>query len=113
METGVRQIRLKITIEKQRAEEEVTTTMLVDEHRILADPAEPGSAGEVALEQWCSINDGAPARSGVLGLHPAEEFLQLLSEHAVVIQPARVASDLAGHGWKFPFPALRESGWGF
>src|SRR5262245_39967722 len=95
METSVGHIGLEIAIEEQRAEEEVTASVLVNEHRVLADPAEPSAPGKIALKQRGRIDDGPPARFRPSRLHPIEEFLQLQSEHDVVIQATRVASDLS------------------
>ena len=60
-------------IEQERAEKEVAAEFLVDEHRILAEPAEPGAAREIAFQKRRGIDDGSAARAGRLVLDPGEQ----------------------------------------
>src|SRR5437764_1470822 len=44
---SVRLVRLHLQVGQQRPEQEIAAALLVDEHGVLADPAEAGPAGEV------------------------------------------------------------------
>ena len=48
MKPGMGRVGRQFEIEEQRSEKEITTAMLVDEHRVFADPAEPRSPREIA-----------------------------------------------------------------
>ena len=50
-----RRVRLQLEIEQQRTDEEVGADLGIDQVGVLAEPAEPGFACEVALEDWASV----------------------------------------------------------
>ena len=84
---------LEREIEQQGAEEEIAAQLLVDQHRVLAEPAQAGPAGEVALQQRGRVHDASALRARDLGLHPGQQFVQLGAKHVVIIPAAGVAGD--------------------
>jgi hypothetical protein len=51
-------------------QQEKAAGLRIDEQRVLADPAQAGEPGEVALGERRGIDDGAGAAAGHFGLEP-------------------------------------------
>src|SRR5438876_748249 len=60
--TGEWLVRKQFEIGKQCAEEKEAAATGIDQHRVLTDPAEPGSACEVALQERCGGGGGSSSR---------------------------------------------------
>src|SRR5437879_1637509 len=91
----VRRISLQININQQGAKEEVTANLPVQQHGVLADPAQPRAAGEVTFQQRGGIDDGAPVAAGLLFLKPGQQQSEAFPEDVMIINRAlSVASNL-------------------
>ncbi len=89
----------QLPVKQQRPQQEVAAVPLVDEHGVLAEPAEPGPASEVAFQQRGSVHDAPAAAARRLALYPGQELIQPLPQHVVVIEAAGVTRNSAGtHG---------------
>src|SRR5260370_36411475 len=72
MARRVRRVGRQSEIDEQGAEEEIAAESLVQQHRVLADPAEPRAPGEVALQQRGRVHDAAALAAGTLRLQPRQ-----------------------------------------
>ena len=64
---------------------------------MLADEPEPGTLGEVALQQWPGVHVPQGTRAGTAKLRDeVGQLFQRCGQHVVVISEAGVASDEAG-----------------
>ena len=68
----------QLHIGEQRGEEEPATELLVEQQRVLADPAEPGELRELALQERRGIDDAADLATGHLALQPLGESIEPL-----------------------------------
>src|SRR5207244_5127904 len=95
VKSGVRRVRRQIQIEQERAEKVIAAAVLVDQHRVLADPAEPGPPREIALPEGSRIDHRPAPTIRPLRLHPSEKLSQLGAEDAVIIGPRAYRAILA------------------
>src|SRR5262245_54889086 len=68
-------IRSQLDVQQQAGEEEVTAEVLVQEHGVLAEPAEASSPGKVALQKWGRVNDATPVGARHLFLYPGQQLI--------------------------------------
>ena len=74
-------------------EQEVAAGLRIDEHRVLAEPAETGSPGEVALRDRRGIDHAPRAAARHAGLEPRREVVDPRPQEVVVV----VAPGIPGH----------------
>ena len=67
---------VKLEVDQQCPQDGEAAEPAVDQHRVLADPAEPGQPREVAFEQRGGVGHGPAADAGALGLEPVEQRLE-------------------------------------
>ena len=89
-------VRGEIDVGQQCGEEEPASEPFVDQHRVLAEPAEACSAGEVAFEKRRSVDDAASAAAGPGVMEDSGEFLEPGPQDIVVVRGnSRIAGDAA------------------
>src|SRR5712664_861959 len=86
-------IGLQIQVEQEGAEEEVAAEPLVQQHGVLAEPAESRPSGEIAFQEGGCIDDATARAAGNLVLDPGEELVQARTQDVMVIGPLGIASD--------------------
>ncbi len=91
----MRRIVDQLGIEQECAQEREATQAAMDEQRVLADPAEPRQTRVVALEKRSRVGDRSALYRGVIPAQPLEQFVELAPDNAMVVDPARIACDLA------------------
>src|SRR5262249_30909093 len=74
-------VRRKFDTKQQRPEEEEAAEAFVEQHGVLAEPAEPCEPSEVALQQRSRVHDGAPGTVRCLRLYPGEQLAESLPEN--------------------------------
>src|SRR5262249_25958285 len=96
----VGRIRVQRQIKKQRSNKEVASESLVQNHCVLAEPAEAGATGEITFEQRRGVNDRSAAysRSGLLEF--GKELLQPRPQNIVVVSRLCIACDSAKTRWQ-------------
>ena len=88
----VRRVGVQLQIERAGAEEEIAAQALVEQHGVLAEPAQAGSAGEIAFQQRGRVDHAAAATAGRLAAQPGQQAIQPLAENIVVVPAARVTA---------------------
>ena len=90
---GERRIGGQLQIEEQGAEEEIAAQPLVQQHGVLAEPAQARPAGEIALQQRSRVHDAAAEAARRLLLQPVEQTIEAIAQDIVIIHPTGVTSD--------------------
>ncbi|MBY0491115.1 MAG: hypothetical protein K2R93_14830 [Gemmatimonadaceae bacterium] len=88
---------LERELEQQRGEKEMGAGPRRDEHRVLAEPAEPRALGEIALQNGAAIHvrpgiDGMPH----FGFQPPMQVAHAFAKHGVVVVATRIARHRTG-----------------
>ena len=97
-------------VEEKRAQEEVAAQAFVDQHGVLAEPAQAGAAGKIALQQRGRVHDGPAPAAGLLTLGPSQQPFQPFAEDIVVVGTLGIAGDLTSvRGTIGMGPAARNS----
>ncbi len=95
----------ELDIYQQRSQEREASQPAVDEHGVLADPAQAGQAGEITLQERRGVDHGPAANLGTFATQPGQQGFKLVPENAVIIEPTSVTSD-------FPLSGARWLGYG-
>lgn len=92
-----RRVGFQLQFHQQRAEEEVGAAARIDEHRVAAEPAQPGAARELPLEHGARVHVGARRgqRPPRLRLDEPQQLQQPGLHHPVVVAPPRIPRDHA------------------
>ena len=80
-----RRVGRQVEVGEQRREQKVAAGAGIDEHRVLAEPAQPGEAGEIPLGQRRRIDDRPGATSRHPGLEPRREGIRPRAEQIVIV----------------------------
>ena len=85
----------QVTIDQERSQDGEASQRPVDQHRVLADPAQACQSGEVAFQQGRCVGEGPAVDSRALLAQPGQQLLELVPEDPMIIEPAGVPCDLS------------------
>ena len=80
---------------QQRRQKKETARAWVDQHRVLAEPAEAGEPGKVSLRQRRRIDHAASAAARHAGLQPGPQHVHPAAEQVVIVGAPRIAGHTA------------------
>ena len=93
---GSRRVDRQRQVGVQLAEEKIRTGALVEQHGVLADPAQPGVARQRLFQHRRGIDVGAIAEIPDHAADPFGQFLQAIAHQLVVVAAQRVARHVSG-----------------
>ena len=90
-----RSVRVEIQVQEQQPQKEVGTPLRVDQHRVLPEPADLRTHGQLPLQNGAGIHIDTSLDGTFRCLDPPVKLEKPLLDGAVVILAARVAGDHA------------------
>ncbi len=95
----VGRVRPQVRVHQQRPQHGEATQTTVNQHGVLADPAQPGEPAEITLQKRRGVSHRPAAHAGTGILQPLHQRVEPTPEDLVIIGPPRIRARSCPVGW--------------